>query len=125
VLAGLLLSRRGLAWADPVLALLVAGMVVRIAVQILRQALPTLMDEAAVEGRELAAAARGVAGVCDAYGTRSRRAGAHGFAELTISVEGGASVARGHEIADAVERTLQQQFRLREVVVHVEPCGEC
>lgn len=125
VLGGLLLSRRGLAWADPVLALLVAGMVVRIAVQILRQALPTLMDEAAVEGRALAAAARGVAGVCDAYGTRSRRAGVHSFAELTISVAGGASVARGHEIADAVERTLQQQFRLREVVVHVEPCGEC
>lgn len=125
VLAGLLLSQRGLAWADPVLALLVAGMVVRIAVQILRQALPTLMDEAAVEGRELAAAARGVAGVCDAYRTRSRRAGAHSFAELTISVEGDASVARGHEIADAVERTLQQRFRLREVVVHVEPCDGC
>lgn len=125
VLAGLLLSRAGLAWADPVLALLVAAMVVRIAVQILRQALPTLMDEAAVEGEALARAARGVAGVCDAYGTRSRRAGAQSFAELTISVEGAASVARGHEIADAVEGTLRREFGLREVVVHVEPCDGC
>lgn len=125
VLAGLLLSRAGLAWADPVLALLVAAMVVRIAVQILRQALPTLMDEAAVEGEALARVARGVAGVCDAYGTRSRRAGAQSFAELTISVEGAASVARGHEIADAVEGTLRREFGLREVVVHVEPCDGC
>jgi cation diffusion facilitator family transporter len=125
VIAGLLLSRLGLAWADPVLALLVAGMVVRIAVQILRQALPTLMDEAAVEGEALARAARGVPGVCDAYGSRSRRAGAHSFAELTISVEGAASVTRGHEIADAVEATLRREFGLREVVVHVEPCDGC
>ncbi len=125
VIAGLLLSRQGLAWADPVLALLVAAMVVRIAVQILRQALPTLMDEAAVEGEALARVARGVPGVCDAYGSRSRRAGAHSFAELTISVEGAASVTRGHEIADAVEAALRREFGLREVVVHVEPCGGC
>lgn len=125
VIAGLLLSRQGLAWADPVLALLVAAMVVRIAVQILRQALPTLMDEAAVEGEVLARAARGVPGVCDAYGSRSRRAGVHSFAELTISVEGAASVTRGHEIADAVEAALRREFGLREVVVHVEPCDGC
>ncbi len=125
VIAGLLLSRQGLAWADPVLALLVAAMVVRIAVQILRQALPTLMDEAAVEGEALARVARGVPGVCDAYGSRSRRAGAHSFAELTISVEGAASVTRGHEIADAVEAALRREFGLREVVVHVEPCDGC
>jgi cation diffusion facilitator family transporter len=125
VMGGLLLSRRGLTWADPVLALLVAALVVRIAVQILRQALPTMMDEAAVEGRALAAAARAVPGVCDAYRTRSRRAGVHSFAELTISVEGGASVARGHEIADAVEQALQARFGLREVVVHVEPSDAC
>ena len=125
VLAGMGLSRLGLAWADPVLALLVAVMVVRIAVQILRQALPTLMDEAAVDGPALAAAARQVPGVRDAYRTRSRRAGAISFAELTISVSGSASVTRGHEVADAVEHALQERFGLREVVVHVEPSEEC
>ena len=125
VLGGMGLSRLGLAWADPVLALLVAVMVVRIAVQILRQALPTLMDEAAVDGPALAAAARQVPGVRDAYRTRSRRAGAISFAELTISVSGSASVTRGHEVADAVEHALQERFGLREVVVHVEPSEEC
>lgn len=125
VIGGLLLAERGLPWADPVLALVVAGLVVRVAVKILRQAIPTLMDAAAVDGAELAGAARAVHGVCDAYGIRSRRAAAQSFAELTVSVEGGATVARGHEIADAVERELRDRFGLHEVLVHVEPCDGC
>jgi cation diffusion facilitator family transporter len=121
VIGGLVLADRGLPWADPVLALVVAALIVRIAAQILRRALPTLMDEVAVDAAALSRAALAVPGVRAAYSIRSRRAGALDFAELTISVDGAATVTSGHAIADAVESDLRQRFGLHEVVVHVEP----
>jgi cation diffusion facilitator family transporter len=121
VIGGLVLADRGLPWADPVLALVVAALIVRIAAQILRRALPTLMDEVAVDAAALSRAALAVPGVRAAYAIRSRRAGALDFAELTISVDGAATVTSGHAIADAVESDLRQRFGLHEVVVHVEP----
>ena len=121
VICGLILADRGLPWADPVLALVVAGLIIRIAAQILRRALPTLMDEVAVDAAALSKAALAVPGVRAAYSIRSRRAGALDFAELTISVDGAATVTSGHAIADAVESDLRQRFGLHEVVVHVEP----
>ena len=123
VIGGLLLSDRGLPWADPVLALVVAALIIRIAAQILRRALPTLMDEVAVDPAALSLAALAVPGVRAAYNIRSRRAGALDFAELTVSVDGAATVTSGHAIADAVESDLRQRFGLHEVVVHVEPCA--
>ena len=71
----------------------------------------------------LSKAALAVPGVRAAYSIRSRRAGALDFAELTISVDGAATVTSGHAIADAVESDLRQRFGLHEVVVHVEPCA--
>ena len=70
----------------------------------------------------IAECARGVAGVCDAYAIRSRRGVHRGYAELTISVDGGATVAEAHGIADQVEARLRRELDLHEVTVHVEPC---
>ena len=61
-------------------------------------------------------------GVVSAYSIRSRRAGDHQFAELTISVDGKADVASAHRIADQVEDRLRDNLQLDEVTVHVEPC---
>lgn len=122
VIVGLLLARGGLWWADPVLALVVGVLVVRVAYQIVRQSMPTLVDAVAVAPEDLARAARQVAGVQDAYAIRSRQAAAQRFAELTISVDGTATVTEGHAVADAVEAALQERYGLTEVVVHVEPC---
>ncbi|HEX7337297.1 MAG TPA: cation diffusion facilitator family transporter, partial [Gemmatimonadales bacterium] len=44
VLTGLALARAGLAWADPVLAIIVAVLVGRAGYQILRRAIPSLVD---------------------------------------------------------------------------------
>jgi cation diffusion facilitator family transporter len=57
-----------------------------------------------------------------AYGIVVRGASDRRFAELTIAVNGGATVEAAHHIADAVEARLRDQLMLHEVVVHVEPC---
>jgi cation diffusion facilitator family transporter len=122
VLGGLALARAGLAWADPVLALIVAVLVGRAGYQILRRAIPSLVDERAFDQTTIQREAEGVDGVVSAYAIRSRHAGDRRFAELTISVDGSADVASAHQIADLVEGRLRDSLQLDEVTVHVEPC---
>jgi cation diffusion facilitator family transporter len=122
VVAGLSLARAGLAWADPVLALFVAVLVGRAGYQILRRSIPSLVDERAFDQATIRREAEGVDGVVSAYSIRSRLAGDHRFAELTISVDGRANVASAHRIADNVEDRLRQNLDLDTVTVHVEPC---
>jgi cation diffusion facilitator family transporter len=122
VLGGLALARAGLAWADPALALIVAVLVGRAGYQILRRAIPSLVDERAFDQTTIQRVAEGVDGVMSAYAIRSRHGGDRRFAELTIAVDGEADVASAHRIADQVEGRLRDSLQLDEVTVHVEPC---
>ena len=122
VVGGLALTHAGLIWADPVLAIVVALFVARAGYQIVRRAMPTLVDQRAYDEATIRSQAEGVTGVHSAYDIRSRIAATRRFAELTIAVDGGADVASAHRIADAVEARLREQLEFNEVVVHVEPC---
>lgn len=122
VIVALLFARRGWWWADPVITILVVGAILSVAYRVLVRTVPVLVDERVHPPERIAECARGIPGVCDTYDIRSR-GGAHGrYAELTISVDGGATVARAHEIADQVEVRLKQELDLHRVTVHVEPC---
>ena len=122
VLGGLMLSRAGLRWADPVLAIIVAAMVGRAGYGIVRRALPTLVDQRVYDAQTIQREAERIPGVQAAYSIRSRGAANTLFAELTIAVDGASDVTSAHGIADAVEARLREALDFQEVVVHVEPC---
>lgn len=122
VILGLFASRLGEGWTDPVLAIVVAGLVGKAGFEIVRRAIPSLVDERAFDASTIRRQAESVAGVVSAYAIRSRSAGALQFAELTIAVDGRTDVAAAHDITDAVESRLREQLNLHEIVVHVEPC---
>ena len=122
VLASVLLSRAGLAIADPIVALLVAAVVLYLAWRIAARSVPVLVDQHAMPAASIRAVAESVGGVHGAYAIRSRGAPGRTFAELTIAVDGGASVESAHRIADTVEELLRSKLELHEIVVHVEPC---
>jgi cation diffusion facilitator family transporter len=122
VLTGLLFTQAGYTFVDPIVALLVAGVIVVLAYQIVRRSVPVLVDEHAYPAKVIRVSAEAVTGVVRAYHIRSRGAVDDAFAELTIAVDGTASVEVAHEIADAVEDRLRTELRFTDVVVHVEPC---
>lgn len=123
VLIGVLFSRQGAMWVDPVVAIGVALLIVRVGYQILARTVPVLVDERAIPEPTIRRTAQGVEGVISAYGIRSRggNAGVR-YAEVTIAVDPNANVATAHAIADAVEERLKKDLELKEVTVHVEPC---
>lgn len=122
VLASVLLSRAGFGIADPIVALLVAAVVVYLAWRIVARSVPVLVDQHAMPAASIRMVAELVDGVHSAYDIRSRGAPGRRFAELTIAVDGGASVESAHRIADSVEQRLRSELELHEIVVHIEPC---
>jgi cation diffusion facilitator family transporter len=122
VLAGAMLSRRGIRNVDAIIAILVTVLVARVGWDIVRGSLPSLVDQVAREPAAIRKAAEGVRGVDSAYAIRSRKAAGVVFAELTIGVTGSLTVDEAHAIADLVEDRLKSELRLDQVVVHIEPC---
>jgi cation diffusion facilitator family transporter len=121
VLAGLFAIRSGYAAADPWITIAVAVIIAHTGWSILRETVPVLVDERAVDPARIQQVAEGVPRVSSAYGIRSRGRPGEMFAELTISVAPDLDVTRAHEIADEVERRVGEELGAREVVVHVEP----
>lgn len=122
VISGLGLTSLGYLTADPILAIVVSLLIVRVGWEIVGRSLPTLVDAAAVDAAVIRREAEQVEGVRSAYGIRSRTASAMRFAELTIAVDSLQNVAEAHRIADAVEARLSHELSIDHVQVHVEPC---
>lgn len=121
VLVGLFLVKLGWRSGDAWTALLVAVLILRTGWEILRETVPVLVDEAAVESTEIRRMAESMHGVEAAYDVRSRgRPGAR-FAELTIVVPSEMGLEAAHGIADLVEEEVRRRLGARRVVVHVEP----
>ena len=121
-LASLLLARVGAGWVDPVLAVVVAAIIGWNGYQILRETVPILVDERAVDADEIRGLVGGIARVADVRDVRSRSTSSGVlFAEVTIGVAAATSVAEAHVLADEVEARIQAALGAAEVTVHVEP----
>ena len=123
-MVGIALSRLGLTWGDPVAGALVALVILKTGIEILRDSASDLMDT--VPGDELDEQVRsslaGVSGVEQVESVRAHRFGPYLVMNLTIGVDGALTVADGDEIATRVERTLYGSVDfLRHVHVHFHP----
>ena len=118
----LVLARIGYAWADPWLAIVVAGVIAWSGYQILRVTIPILVDQRAVEAGEIRAVVAAIPGITGVPQVRSRTS-ASGvlFAEVTITCDGALPVSRAHNLADAAEGAIRDALGAADVTVHVEP----
>lgn len=121
VLAGLVLASLGARWADPLFTLVVSGLIGLGGWRILRETVPVLVDERAVDENVIARIATSTPGVLGCHAIRSRGRPGDIFAEFTITVEPEMDVIRAHEIADAVEHRVRDGVGARDVVAHIEP----
>jgi cation diffusion facilitator family transporter len=118
----LLLTRAGYGFIDPWLALVVAGVIAFSGYQILRVTVPILVDQRAVDSAEIRRVVAAIPGILGVPTVRSRTSASGTlFAEMTITCDGGLSVARAHELADAAERAIRDALGAADVTVHVEP----
>jgi len=121
---GIFFGRMGYPWVDPLAGALVALVILRTGIEILRESTTDLMDT--LPGRALARQITGllssIPDVKQVEEIHSHRFGPYLVANVTIGVEGSLSVADGDKIATQVERTLTEHIEfMRRVHVHYHP----
>ena len=121
---GILFGRMGYLWVDPLAGALVALIILRTGIEILRESAADLMDT--LPGQALAQQITklldGIPGVQQVEEIHAHRFGPYLVANVTIGVDGSLSVAEGDEIATQVERILIEQIEyMRRVHVHYHP----
>jgi len=123
---GIFLGRMGYPWVDPLAGALVALVILRTGIEILRQSSADLMDT--VPGRSLAQQITtlldDVPGVKQVEEIQAHRFGPYLVVNVIIGVDGSLSVAAGDEIASQVEHTLYEHIEfLRRAYVHYHPAS--
>lgn len=126
VVIAILLST-GLGWlkADPIIALLVAGVMVVSAWLVFRQSLDQLMDRELpdAEREKIKAIVRAHPEVLNLHDLKTRMAGLYTFIQIHIELDPQMPLARAHAVSDAVERELCAAFDQAEVIIHQDPAG--
>jgi cation diffusion facilitator family transporter len=121
-LASLGFASIGWPMLDGLLAIAVALIIAWSGFQILRQSIPILVDQRALDAQELRDVVLALDGIRDVRNVRSRStASGQLFAEVTITVDGSTPVDDAHRLADAVEAAIENEFGTSQVTVHVEP----
>jgi cation diffusion facilitator family transporter len=112
---------------DPVVALLVAGNVVRTGLGIVRRSVAGLMDTALPEGEVRAlreVLARHAESGAQFHALRTRQAGARRFVSVHVLVPGEWTVARGHQLLERIEADLRAALENVSVLTHLEPLDD-
>jgi ferrous-iron efflux pump FieF len=125
ILSLVLASQFGWHYADPLFGAGIALWILWSAWQIVRQSLTQLMDrelpdEDRARVRALAEAHPEVKSVHD---LRTRTAGPTSFIQLHLEMDGRMTLARAHEVSDAVEKDILAAFPQAEVMIHQDPEG--
>ena len=124
VLAGVgVVALSGWQWLDPVVALLVAGNIIRTGVSIVRRSVGGLMDTALPDDQ-----VAGIRKVFQPYeqtgvqfhALRTRQAGSRKFISVHVLVPGAWSVHRGHELLERIEEDIRQAVADAAVFTHLE-----
>ncbi len=121
----------GAAWAtgwwilDPILALVVAGNVVRTGWLVVVDSVGGLMDEALPpdEVQHVHNVVRAHLGetAIEVHDLRTRRSAAHTFIEFHLVVAGDMTVRDSHDLCDRLERELVDEVPGARIQIHVEP----
>jgi cation diffusion facilitator family transporter len=121
---GIFLSRTGHPWVDPLAGALVALVVLKTGIEILRNSALELMD--AVPTQELSDQIRGllanVPDIMEVEEVHAHRFGPYLVVNITIAIDGALTVTDGDRIATEAETRLCREIELlRQVYVHYHP----
>lgn len=121
---GILFGRLGYTWADPLAGALVALVILRTGVEIVRTSSSDLMDAvpSASLARQVAEIIKQVPGALTVEEVHAHRFGPYLVLNVTIGVDGSLTVVEGDEIATDVEKQLYAGVSfLRQVHLHYHP----
>jgi cation diffusion facilitator family transporter len=130
VMTGLILIKiTGFTLLDPIVALGVAVMIIRIAYSVLQRSFSGLIDVRLpkVEEDEIIATIKEhTSQLTGFHEVRTRKSGSQRFIEFHLMLPKNASVEEAHKMCDHLEEDLNNRLPNSNITIHVEPCNvEC
>jgi len=127
VVAALLLAGfLGWLWADPVIAIGVALILLQSAWEVARQSLDQLMDRELPDAdrARIRAIAEGFAAVRGVPNLKTRQAGISTFSQFDVVLDGAMSLAQAHAVSDEVSAAIAAAWPGAQIVIHQDPEGQ-
>jgi cation diffusion facilitator family transporter len=128
VLAGLVAIRiTGLNILDPIIALLVALFILKVAYDVLRSSFGGLIDvrlSPDEEGIIESAIMEHKGEIVGFHQLRTRKAGNQRYIDLHLVMPSSRNIDEAHQICDHLEQDIAGKLHQANVTIHVEPCGE-
>ena len=109
---------------DPLAAIVVGAMLVKVAGDLLAPSIGELTEQSLPDSteREIIGLVESVEGVCQPHNLRTRRIGNRIAAEIHIRLDGSLSLNEAHEKASAIERLFKERFgENAHIIIHMEP----
>ncbi|MFB3764677.1 MAG: cation diffusion facilitator family transporter [Methanotrichaceae archaeon] len=126
VLIGFFAVRMGYPLADPIIALVVTGLIVLTGLEIMKDSSGVLLDKAMIEESVIRRIAESVVGVCSSHRVRTHGTPGEIFVDLHIGVESSLSIDEAHKVGIEVENRIKENVAgVKDVIVHVEPKEFC
>jgi ferrous-iron efflux pump FieF len=126
VVVGIVLSTEfGWLLADPIVGIIIAGILSYSALHVFRQSYDQLMDRELPEDERarIKSIVMGHEDVRSLHDLRTRAAGISTFIQMHIELDPALSLSRAHEVSDAVEADLCAAYPNAEVIIHQDPAG--
>lgn len=110
-------------WLDPVVALIIAAVLLHSVYEIVTEALKVLMDRAMSDDDQevLEQLINSVEGVHGFHDLKTRQAGTVQFIQMHLDLDGRQSLSQAHAIGNDVEKNILRQFPRAEVLIHHDP----
>ena len=110
-------------YLDPVIAIMVALLILRESFILFKKAYAPLLDEALSEEeveRIKILIGRYCSETVNYHGLRTRKAGNYRYLDFHLNVPAGMSVKEAHDLCDAIEEEIKRTLDHAEVTIHVE-----
>jgi cation diffusion facilitator family transporter len=111
---------------DPLIALIVAALLVKMGVDVFRKTSIDLMDSnCAEEEKIIVAVLKKTQGYLEYHGLKTRRSGDRVFMEVHLCVDGDVSVREAHELTERIEKALVLVVPGISPIIHIEDQTHC
>ncbi len=117
-------ARLGARVLEPVASIVICLFILKVAVDIFREAIDKMVDHAcdAETEKAIRACAEGQDGVVNVDVIRTREFGRRIYVDIEISVDGGLTLREAHGIAQQVHDSVEAEFPdVKHIMVHVNP----
>lgn len=122
-LIGIIGARMGFPILDPLVAIIICILIIKVAYDICKQSIEQLIDQSATDNEieEIEEKILTVNGVIKIDKLRTRQYANKLYVDVDISVNGKMTVEDGHDIARKVHDLLEENKKIKHCMVHVNP----